>query len=135
MAVACQTIRTSYSSASPGNCQTRTGQRGAPSIVRRFKKMVSETFVSERTVASYARTMGLTPGHLSDTVKAVTGRPAGQLFLLWLAATHPVAFAIVLLASVLLAVVLLVVLFKFLRKVVRGLDEFFRGRPLPRELG
>jgi hypothetical protein len=32
-------------------------------------------------------------------------------------------------------VILLVVLVKFLRKVVRGLSEFFRGRPLPRELG
>jgi len=34
-----------------------------------------------------------------------------------------------------LAIVLLVVLVKFLRKVVRGVSEFMRGRPLPRELG
>jgi hypothetical protein len=57
------------------------------------------------------------------------------VFMLWLAATHPVIFAIVLLVSVVLAVVLLVVLIKFLRVVVRGLGEFFRGRRLPRELG
>lgn len=57
------------------------------------------------------------------------------LFMLWLAATHPVVFAVVLAVSVVLAIVLLVVLVKFLRKVVRGLGEFFRGRPLPRELG
>lgn len=57
------------------------------------------------------------------------------VFMLWLAATHPAAFGVVLLVSVLLAAVLLVVLVKFLRKVVRGLSEFFRGRPLPRELG
>jgi hypothetical protein len=57
------------------------------------------------------------------------------VFMLWLSATHPVAFGIVLVVSIVLAVILLVVLVKFLRKVVRGLSEFFRGRPLPRELG
>jgi hypothetical protein len=57
------------------------------------------------------------------------------VFMLWLSATHPVAFAIVLVVSIVLAVILLVVLVKFLRTVVRGLREFFKGRPLPRELG
>lgn len=57
------------------------------------------------------------------------------VFMLWLSATHPVIFGIVLLVSVVLAVILLVVLVRFLRKVVRGLGEFFRGRPMPRELG
>jgi hypothetical protein len=57
------------------------------------------------------------------------------LFMLWLSATHPVVFAVVLIASVLLSVLLLVVLVRFLRKVVRGVSDFFRGRPLPRELG
>jgi hypothetical protein len=57
------------------------------------------------------------------------------VFMLWLSATHPVIFAIVLVISIVLAVILLVVLVRFLRKVVRGLSEFFRGRPLPRELG
>lgn len=57
------------------------------------------------------------------------------IFMLWLSATHPVIFAIVLVVSIVVAVILLVVLVRFLRKVVRGLGEFFRGRPLPRELG
>lgn len=57
------------------------------------------------------------------------------VFMLWLSATHPVAFAVVLVVSIVLAVILLVVLVKFLRTVVRGLREFFKGRPLPRELG
>jgi hypothetical protein len=57
------------------------------------------------------------------------------VFMLWLSATHPVLFAIVLVISITVAVILLVVLVKFLRKVVRGLGEFFRGRPMPRELG
>jgi hypothetical protein len=57
------------------------------------------------------------------------------VFMLWLSATHPAIFAVVLLVSIVLAVILLVVLIKFLRAVVRGLREFFKGRPLPRELG
>lgn len=57
------------------------------------------------------------------------------VFMLWLSATHPVIFAIVLLVSIVVAVILLVVLVKFLRKVVRGISDFFKGRPMPRELG
>ncbi|HSV80963.1 MAG TPA: DUF4126 domain-containing protein [Ramlibacter sp.] len=57
------------------------------------------------------------------------------VFMLWLSATHPVIFAIVLVVSIVLAVVLLVVLVRFLRTVLRGVGEFFKGRPLPRELG
>lgn len=57
------------------------------------------------------------------------------VFMLWLSATHPLLFAIVLVVSVVLAVALMVLLVKFLRTVLRGLRAFFRGRPLPRELG
>jgi hypothetical protein len=57
------------------------------------------------------------------------------VFMLWLSATHPVMFGIVLVISVVLAVILLVALVKFLRTVLRGLREFFNGRRLPRELG
>jgi hypothetical protein len=57
------------------------------------------------------------------------------VFMLWLSATHPVIFAVVLLVSIVLAVILLFVLVRFLRKVLQGLQDFFRGRPLPRELG
>jgi len=54
------------------------------------------------------------------------------VFMLWLSATHPGIFTLVLIVSIVLAIVLLVVLIKFLRTVVRGLREFFAGRPLPR---
>ena len=51
------------------------------------------------------------------------------VFMLWLAATHPVIFAIALVLTLVLAGVLMVVLFKFLRAVARQLSEFFaRGR-------
>jgi hypothetical protein len=57
------------------------------------------------------------------------------VFMLWLSATHPVAFGVVLVVSFVLAVILLVVLFRFLRTVVRGVGGFFKGRPMPQELG
>ena len=55
------------------------------------------------------------------------------VFLLWLSATHPAIFTVVLVVSVVLAIVLLVVLVKFLRVVVRSVREFFAGQRLPRE--
>jgi hypothetical protein len=50
------------------------------------------------------------------------------VFMLWLAATHPLVFAGVLFASIVCAIVLLVVLFKFLQTVGRGLQSFLAGR-------
>jgi hypothetical protein len=55
------------------------------------------------------------------------------VFLLWLSATHPAIFTIVLVASVIVSVVLLVVLVKFLKVVVRQAREFLAGRRLSRE--
>jgi hypothetical protein len=57
------------------------------------------------------------------------------VFMLWLSATHPVAFGIALVVSLVLAVILLIVLVRFLRTVISGVRGFFKGRPLPRELG
>ena len=54
------------------------------------------------------------------------------VFLLWLSATHPAIFTVVLLASIVVAVVLLVVLIKFLQAVVRELRDSFAGRRLRR---
>jgi len=51
------------------------------------------------------------------------------IFMLWLAAEHPVIFAITLVLSIILSVVLMVMLFKFLRVVVRRLSAFFSGHP------
>jgi hypothetical protein len=53
------------------------------------------------------------------------------LFMLWLAATHPLLFALALALTLVLAVVLMVVLFKFLRAVARGLNRFVKGEGLP----
>ncbi|MBI5277551.1 MAG: DUF4126 domain-containing protein [Burkholderiales bacterium] len=53
------------------------------------------------------------------------------LFMLWLAAEHPLVFAAVLVLSIVLAIALLVVLVKFLRIVLKGLSDFLAGRRSP----
>ena len=70
-----------------------------------------------------------------SNVAVSLGEDGLVVFMLWLSATHPYAFGVVLLVSIVLAVILLVVLIRFLRKVVQGVRAFFRGQPLPRELG
>lgn len=50
------------------------------------------------------------------------------VFMLWLAAAHPLVFAAVLVLSITVAVVLLVVLVKFLRAAIRKVSDFFAGR-------
>jgi hypothetical protein len=53
------------------------------------------------------------------------------VFMLWLAATHPIIFAIVLALTLVGAVLLMIVLVKFLRIVVQKLSEFFAGNRTP----
>jgi hypothetical protein len=53
------------------------------------------------------------------------------VFMLWLAATHPVIFGIALVLTLVLAVLLMIVLVKFLRLVIVKLREFFGGRSAP----
>ncbi|HSI55718.1 MAG: DUF4126 domain-containing protein [Ramlibacter sp.] len=53
------------------------------------------------------------------------------VFMLWLAATHPAIFAVVLVLTLVAAVLVMVVLVKFLRVVVRKLGEFFSGHGAP----
>jgi len=70
-----------------------------------------------------------------SNVAVSLGEDGLVVFMLWLSATHPVAFAVVLVISIVLAVILLVVMLKLLRKVARAVSGFFKGRPMPRELG
>lgn len=53
------------------------------------------------------------------------------VFMLWLAATHPVIFAIALVLTLVGAVLLMIVLIKFLRIVMQKLSEFFAGNRSP----
>jgi uncharacterized membrane protein len=52
------------------------------------------------------------------------------VFMLWLSATHPLIFALVLALTLVIAVVLMIVLVKFLRAVVQRLREFFGARSI-----
>jgi hypothetical protein len=49
------------------------------------------------------------------------------VFMLWLSATHPAIFAVVLVVSIVFSIVLLTILIKFLRIVVGRLSELFHG--------
>lgn len=49
------------------------------SVVRQFKQLVSEHFLTAQSVQEYAVKMGLSTGHLRDTVKAVTGHAPGHI--------------------------------------------------------
>jgi len=55
------------------------------------------------------------------------------VFMLWLAATHPAAFAVALVLTLVIAVLLMIVLFKFLRAVGSRLAQFFGGTPSPQK--
>jgi AraC-like DNA-binding protein len=45
----------------------------ASALVSHFKQLVAERITSERSVQGYARQLGVSRGHLSNTVKEVTG--------------------------------------------------------------
>jgi len=53
------------------------------------------------------------------------------VFMMWLSATHPLLFAVVLVLTLVIAVTLIVVLFKFLRVVGRKLGEGLSGGRSP----
>ena len=89
---------------------------------------------SHATKMTTRAAVNLSPEPFSNTAVSLA-EDGLVVFMLWLSATHPVAFAIVLVVSIVLAVILLVVLVRVLRTVLRGLGEFFKGRQLPRELG
>lgn len=89
---------------------------------------------SHATKMTTRAAVNLSPEPFSNTAVSLA-EDGLVVFMLWLSATHPVAFAIVLVVSIVLAVILLVVLVKVLRTVLRGVGQFFKGRPLPRELG
>ena len=47
-------------------------------LVPRFKKLVSQHFLSKKRVADYAALLGVTPNHLNRMVKEVTGHTASD---------------------------------------------------------
>ena len=55
------------------------------------------------------------------------------VFMLWLATSHPAAFAVALALTLVIAVLLMVVLFKFLQAVGRRVAQFFGGAASPQK--
>lgn len=55
------------------------GSVTSSSLVRQFKQLVSEYFITEHGVHDYAKRMGITTSHLKDTVKAITGSAPGSI--------------------------------------------------------
>jgi AraC-like DNA-binding protein len=48
-------------------------------IVRQFKSLIDENFVNATQVMQYADMLYVTPGHLNDLIKTVTGKTAKQI--------------------------------------------------------
>lgn len=51
----------------------------ASALLRRFKRLVSENCICWRSIEAYAGRIGVSAGHLRDTVKAATGMTPGQI--------------------------------------------------------
>lgn len=51
----------------------------AAGLTRRFLRLVEERYADTHAVAAYADALGVTAGHLTDTVRATLGRPAGTV--------------------------------------------------------
>jgi AraC-like DNA-binding protein len=51
----------------------------ASALARRFKRLVSENCIGLRSVETYAVRIGVSAGHLRDTVKAATGMTPGRI--------------------------------------------------------
>ncbi|MGB5445662.1 MAG: AraC family transcriptional regulator [Psychromonas sp.] len=55
------------------------GAETGSSLVRQFEQLVAAHFISDHAVQDYARRIGISTSHLTDTVKAVTGRAPGHI--------------------------------------------------------
>ncbi len=54
-------------------------QSKAISLTRRFQQLVQLHYLTHRSVADYAGLLGVTPGHLNDSVKDTIGKNAGSV--------------------------------------------------------
>jgi len=63
-----------------GTCETRLTVMNSSQnkILQQFRTLVDDNFLNKTQVAEYADMIYITPGHLNDTIKTVTGRTAKQ---------------------------------------------------------
>ena len=64
-----------------GTCETRLTAMNASQnkILQQFRNLIEDNFKSKTQVAEYADMIYITPGHLNDTIKTVTGKTAKQV--------------------------------------------------------
>jgi AraC-like DNA-binding protein len=64
-----------------GTCKTRlTAMNSSQNkILQQFRNLVEDNFLNKTQVAEYADMIYITPGHLNDTIKTVTGKTAKQI--------------------------------------------------------
>lgn len=67
-------IQRLYSAQYPG----QNSAKGA-SFVRKFNHLVSIHCIQQTALGTYAEKMNVSPGHLSNTIKALTGQPPGHI--------------------------------------------------------
>ncbi|MGF1594467.1 MAG: helix-turn-helix domain-containing protein [Kiloniellaceae bacterium] len=58
-----------------------SGPRPGADLLARFQAMVEADYRRHRPLDRYAKTLGVTPTHLSRVARALTGRPASQIVL------------------------------------------------------
>ena len=63
-----------YAPQQPGAVPTESA-----ALARRFKQLVAEQFIQERSVPAYARQIGISTGHLHELVKQGTGLTPQQI--------------------------------------------------------
>ncbi|MFT4153018.1 helix-turn-helix domain-containing protein [Parafilimonas sp.] len=63
-----------------GTCKTKLAVMNATQnkILQQFRALVDDHFLSKTQVAEYADMIYITPGHLNDTIKIITGKTAKQ---------------------------------------------------------
>jgi AraC family transcriptional activator of pobA len=63
----------------PANAAHQARAGGSGPLVRRFTDLVAHSGGAHHTVRDYSGRLGVTPSHLAETVKEVTGRTPGQI--------------------------------------------------------
>jgi len=64
-----------------GTCKTKLAVMNSSQnkILQQFRALVDDHFLNKTQVAEYADMIYITPGHLNDTIKTVTGKTAKQI--------------------------------------------------------
>jgi AraC family transcriptional regulator, transcriptional activator of pobA len=64
-----------------GTCKTKLAVMNSSQnkILQQFRTLIEDNFLDKTQVAEYADMIYITPGHLNDTIKTITGRTAKQM--------------------------------------------------------